>query len=113
MLERIPPLTTGDIDSTAAARPVSPTGASGAPFRLASPEQAAAGPPPEVLGALDTVQEAQQELQARGLRVSFDVTPSGVRVSLLDSSGALVKEFSPAEALDALSGETPIEGLDR
>jgi hypothetical protein len=110
MLESIPPAKAGDTDSVGAVREAA---SSGAAFRLPPADEHHTGPPPEVLHALDRVQRTDHELRSRGLSVSFDLQPQGgVRVSLVNESGELVQELSPSEALEALSGEGPIKGLD-
>jgi hypothetical protein len=109
MLESVPPVAAGDTDSCGAARAVPPAAQTQKTFKLLANEGISATPPPEVLKALDTLQSAQQELASRGLSVSFDLGADGaVQLSLLDSSGAVIKQYSPAEGLDALSGEAPI-----
>jgi hypothetical protein len=62
---------------------------------------------------LDSAARVHEELRAHGLNVSFDVEPGGaVRVSVVDENGALVRSLSPSAALDALSGDGSVDGLD-
>jgi hypothetical protein len=108
MLERIPPAQTGDADPYGNAAKLRAT-EQGATFRLADAAALRSGPPPAALKALDTAARAHQELQAHGFDVAFDVQPGGkVSVSLVDRTGRVVRAYSPSEALDALSGESPI-----
>ena len=60
-----------------------------------------------------TVRRAStKSLRSRGLSVSFDAQPEGgLRVRIVDSGGSVVSDMAPAEALDALSGETPLDDL--
>jgi hypothetical protein len=113
MIEKTPPLAaTGDLSAYGAARHVRNTEQT-AKFRLSQNTGFPASPPADVLSGLDSAARLHDELHSRGLNVSFDVQPDGgVRVSVLDESGAVVKAFSPAEGLDALSGELPVDDLD-
>jgi hypothetical protein len=115
MIEKTPPLApTGNLTAYGAARQVRNTEQTAAKFRLLQgsssiPET----PPPDVLSGLDSAARLHEELHQRGLNVSFDVQPDGgVRVSVLDETGKVVRNFSPAQGLDALSGELPVDDLD-
>jgi hypothetical protein len=115
MIENTPPLTpTGNLSAYGAARQVRNTEQS-AKFRLVGGSGSGFPdtPPPDVLSGLDSAARLHDELHARGLNVSFDVQPDGgVRVSVLDETGKVVKDFSPAQGLDALSGELPVDDFD-
>jgi hypothetical protein len=111
MLDRIPPVATGDSSTYGAARKVQAT-ERGASFRLTAVPGTPATPPAEVLNALDGAARVDEELRSRGLTVSFDVQPKGdVRVRISDSSGAVLHDLAPAHALDALSGESSLDDL--
>ncbi|HWB23155.1 MAG TPA: hypothetical protein VG652_09735 [Gaiellaceae bacterium] len=115
MIEKTPQLApTANLTAYGAARQVRNTEQTAAKFRLL---QGSSGfpetPPPDVLSSLDSAARLHDELHQRGLNVSFDVQPDGgVRVSVLDETGKVVKNFSPAQGLDALSGELPVDDLD-
>jgi hypothetical protein len=111
MLESVPSVIAGDTEPCGATRLSAVGGTGGTTFRLPGADPCAT-PPAEVLDGLDGAQSAQEELDRRGLTVSFDVgADGGLSVSVLDERGAVVHTFSPAEALDALSGEAPIGAL--
>jgi hypothetical protein len=111
MLDRLGPASSGDMNILGAARRVSETDRAGA-FKLKAVSGVPATPPAEVLNALDGAQRVDAELSSRGLSVSFDVQPGGdVRVRVLDRSGATVRDLAPSEALDAISGSTPLATL--
>jgi hypothetical protein len=113
MIEKLPPLAPPvDLNAYGAARQVRAT-EQAAKFRLLQDPDLPATPPPDVLSGLDSAARLHDELHSRGLNVSFDVQPDGgVRVSVLDENGSLVRAFSPAEGLDALSGDHPIDDLE-
>ncbi len=114
MIEKTPPLAPAvDINAYGAARQVRATERT-AKFRLLEePSDFPASPPADVLSGLDSAARLHEELHSRGLNVSFDVQPDGgVRVSVLDETGAVVRAYSPAQGLDALSGELPVGDLD-
>jgi hypothetical protein len=113
MIEKLPPLAPlVDLNAYGAARQVRAT-EQAAKFRLLQDPDLPATPPPDVLSGLDSAARLHDELHSRGLNVSFDVQPDGgVRVSVLDENGSLVRAFSPAEGLDALSGDHPIDDLE-
>jgi hypothetical protein len=75
---------------------------------LAAAAQAppAAGPPPEVMGALDRAAEVLGDLDRRGisLRLAVDESTNRVRIQVHDGSGAPARELSAVRALDALVG---------
>jgi len=113
MIEKLPPLAPlVDLNAYGAARQVRAT-EQAAKFRLLQDPDLPSSPPPDVLSGLDSAARLHDELHSRGLNVSFDVQPDGgVRVSVLDENGSLVRAFSPAEGLDALSGEQSIDDLE-
>ena len=112
MIEKIPPAITGDTDPYLAARNVRATERGATTFRLANSTDLPSSPPPEVLSGLDSAARVHEELRAHGLNVSFDVQPDGgVRVSVVDENGAVVRSLSPSKALDALSGDGAIGQL--
>jgi hypothetical protein len=109
MLDRIAPASTGDISTYA--RQIRAT-EQAASFRLSGVPGVPATPPAEVLHALDGAARVDEELRSRGLSVSFDAQPEGgLRVRIVDSGGSVVSDMAPAEALDALSGDTPLDDL--
>ena len=114
MIEKTPPLAQLiDLNAYGAARHVRAT-EEAAKFRLLEDPDLPSSPPPDVLSGLDSAARLHEELHSRGLNVSFDVQPDGgVRVAVLDEHGDVVRDYSPAEGLDALSGELPVEDLDR
>ena len=113
MIEKTPPpAALGDINAYSAARQVRATEQT-AKFRLLADPDLPTSPPADVLSGLDSAARLHHELHSRGLNVSFDVQPDGgVKISVLDESGTVVKAFSPAQGLDALSGELPVEDFD-
>jgi hypothetical protein len=107
-----PPNPLSDLNAYSAARQVRATERT-AKFKLLADPDVPASPPADVLSGLDSAARLHDELHSRGLNVSFDVQPDGgVKVSVLDETGAVVKAFSPAQGLDALSGELPVDDLD-
>jgi hypothetical protein len=110
MIENTPPLAPPvDINAYSAARQVRAT-EQAAKFHLPEDSGFPSSPPPDVLSGLDSAARLHDELHSRGMNVSFDVQPDGgVRVSVLDEYGSVVKAYSPAQGLDALSGEHPID----
>jgi hypothetical protein len=83
-----------------------------AAFTLPTDTGVPATPPAEVLQALDRVQRVANELQARGLGVSFDVDEtSRARVRVVDANGDVVREIPVVRALDLLSGDQPLPDL--
>jgi hypothetical protein len=111
MLDGIPPASSGDISTYSAARKVQETERAST-FRLVGSTGASATPPAEVLHALDAAARVHEDLQSRGLSVSFDVQPKGdVRVSIVDSGGSVVRQLAPAHALEALNGDSSIDDL--
>jgi hypothetical protein len=113
MIEKTPPPAAPvDLSAYGAARQVQATERV-AKFRLIQNPDFPSTPPPDVLSGLDSAALVHEELHSRGLNVSFDVQPDGgVRVSVLDETGAVVRAFSPAQGLDVLSGELPLDDLD-
>ncbi len=117
MIDKTPPLLpTSDLSAYGAARHVRATEQQSAKFRLLKSPDAGqdlpASPPADVLSGLDSAARLHDELHSRGLNVSFDVQPDGgVRVSVLDGTGNVVRNYSPAQGLDALSGELPLDDL--
>jgi hypothetical protein len=62
-------------------------------------------PPPEVLDALGAAGDRYDELRAQGRELRFDADDAGgVRVSLLDADGNVLRTLSPSEALDVATG---------
>jgi hypothetical protein len=111
MLDRLGPASSGDINIYGAARRVSETDRAGA-FKLRAVSGVPATPPAEVLNALDSAQRVDHELRSRGLSVSFDTqADGGVRVSVVDSDGQVVRDLAPSAALDAISGSSPLATL--
>jgi hypothetical protein len=117
MIDKTPPLLpTSDLSAYGAARHVRATEQQSAKFRLLKSPDAGqdlpASPPADVLSGLDSAARLHDELHSRGMNVSFDVQPDGgVRVSVLDSTGNVVRNYSAAHGLDALSGENPVDDL--
>jgi hypothetical protein len=108
MMDGIPPVPPrGGIDAYGAATRVRETERGSAPFSVATTGDVPASPPAEVLDGLDGAARVEQQLKERGLRVAFEIQPQGdVRVSVVDTSGAVVRELPPAHALDLLSDES-------
>jgi hypothetical protein len=111
MSNGIPPIGSGDYYAQPTSiRRAQPSGAAAAPFSMAK-NGVPSTPPAEVLAALDGAARVHQELSSRGLSVSFDVQPEGdVHVSVVDSTGNVVHQLSPARALDVLGS---IQGLQQ
>ena len=68
-----------------------------------------AGPPAEVLDALDKAARVLEELASRGLGLHFeydDVT-SQLHVQVTNGEGKVVREISPSTLLDIAAGVDP------
>jgi len=67
-----------------------------------------AGPPPEVLEAIDAAGRVARELHANGRELRFTPPAPGeggrVKVELRDLDGNVLREIPPSELLDATTG---------
>jgi hypothetical protein len=73
-------------------------------FAAAAP----AGPPAEVLDAIDTAADVYDRLQASGRHVHFDFTANSgsgnLTIQVLDGAGNLLDILSPGELLELATG---------
>jgi hypothetical protein len=69
--------------------------------------------PEEVLETLGTAQQVMAELAARELRFGVCEEDGQIRVAVVTSEGAIVRELPTRDAVEILSGARPPElGLD-
>jgi hypothetical protein len=79
-----------------------------APRRSRFTAVAPAGPPAEVLDAVEVAADVYDQLQAFGRRVHFDFDPDsgsgGLTIQVLDADGNLLRILSPGELLEITTG---------